>query len=98
MFDLDQFIADCTAAVKREKSQTAVGEVVARAVADPAGVLRALGEPTRGEIQKLYQSDDLTILNVIWTPCMTLQPHDQNAGALNGIYRGPEDKVFQRRL
>ena len=98
MFDLDQFIADCTAAVKGEKSQAAVGEVVARAVADPAGILRVLGEPTRGEMQKLYQSDDLTILNVIWAPWMTLLPHNHNAWALIGIYTGREDNIFWRRL
>jgi hypothetical protein len=30
-----------------------------------------LGEPKRSEVQKLYHSNDLTILNVIWAPRMT---------------------------
>jgi hypothetical protein len=47
MFDLDQFIADCRAALAADKSHKSVREVVARAVSDPAAVLKGLGEPKR---------------------------------------------------
>jgi hypothetical protein len=47
MFDLDQFIADCRAALAADKSHKNVREVVARAVSDPAAILKGLGEPTR---------------------------------------------------
>jgi hypothetical protein len=40
MFDLDQFIADCRAALAGDRSHKFVNEVVARAVSDPSGVLR----------------------------------------------------------
>ena len=66
MFDLDRFIADCRAALSADPSHKLVRDVVAREVSDAAGVLRGLGEPKRAEIQKLYHSPDLTILNVIW--------------------------------
>jgi len=66
MFDLEQFTADCRAALKADSSHKLVREVAARAVADPAGILKALGEPKRPEIQKLYHAPDLTIINVIW--------------------------------
>ena len=36
MFDLEQFTADCRAALAADKSHKHVREVVARAVADPA--------------------------------------------------------------
>jgi hypothetical protein len=39
MFDLDQFIADCRAALAAEKTHRHVRDVVARAVAEPAAVL-----------------------------------------------------------
>jgi len=68
MFDLDQFVADCRAALVADKSHKGVREVVARAVSDPAAVLKGVGEPRRSEVQKLYHSSDLTILNVIWAP------------------------------
>ena len=65
MFDLDRFIADCRDALAEDSSHKAVREVVARAVADPAAVLKGLGEPKRAEVQKLYNAADLTIINVI---------------------------------
>jgi len=98
MFDLDQFVADCRDALAADKSHKLVREVVRRAVADPRGVLKALGEPTRGAIKTLCRSDDLTILNVIWAPYMTLMPHNHNMWAVIGIYTGREDNIFWRRV
>jgi predicted metal-dependent enzyme (double-stranded beta helix superfamily) len=98
MFSLEQFIADCRAALAQDKTHRAVREVVARAVADPPAVLRALGEPSRGGVNKLYHAPDLTILNLVWAPRMTLLPHNHNMWAVIGIYTGREDNVFWRRL
>lgn len=61
-------------------------------------MLRGLGEPKRSEIQKLYQSNDLTILNVIWAPRMTFLPHNHQMWAVIGIYTGREDNIFWRRI
>ncbi len=80
MFDLDRFAADCRAALAADRSHKGVREVLARAVSDPGAVLKALGEPKRSEIQKLYHSSDLTILNVIWGPHMTIMPHNHKCG------------------
>jgi predicted metal-dependent enzyme (double-stranded beta helix superfamily) len=98
MFDLDQFIADCRAALAADKSHRSVREIVARAVSDPAAVLKGLGEPKRSEIQRLHHSDDLTILNVIWAPRMTIMPHNHQMWAVIGIYTGREDNIFWRRV
>ena len=98
MFDLEQFNADCRTALKQDASHKSVREVVARAVADPAGVLNVLGEPKRPGIQPLYHAADLTILNVIWGPMMTVMPHNHEMWAVIGIYTGREDNVFWRRV
>jgi predicted metal-dependent enzyme (double-stranded beta helix superfamily) len=98
MFDLDQLVSDCRAALREDASQTAVREVVARAISDPAGVLSRLGTPQRAEMQRLYRSEDLTILNVIWAPSMMLLPHNHRMWAVIGIYTGREDNVFWRRV
>ena len=98
MFDVDQFIFDCKDALRRDQSQTSVREVVARAVASPAALLRALGEPQKAEMQTLYRADNLTILNVIWAPWMTLLPHNHQMWAVIGIYTGREDNIFWRRV
>ena len=97
-FDLDQFIAECRAARDADPSHRLVREVVARAVADPAAVLKGLGEPKQSQVQRLYHSETLTILNVIWAPRMTVMPHDHRMWAVIGIYTGREDNIFWRRL
>ena len=98
MFDLDRLIEDCRTALAADPSHKTVREVVARAVSDPAAVLKGLGEPKRAEVQKLYHADDLTIINVIWAPRMTIMPHNHEMWAVIGIYTGREDNIFWRRI
>jgi predicted metal-dependent enzyme (double-stranded beta helix superfamily) len=97
-FDLEKFIVDCRAAHDAEASHRFVREVVARAVSEPSAVLRGLGEPKRSEVQRLYHSPKLTILNVIWGPKMTIMPHDHRMWAVIGVYTGREDNIFWRRV
>ena len=54
MFETDRFIKDCRAAVAADDSHKAVREVVTRAVADPNGLMKVLGEPTKSEIKKIH--------------------------------------------
>jgi len=98
LFSLERFIEDCRAAVAEDPSHKAAREIVARAVSTPADVLKALGEPKRGEVQSLYRSNELTILNVIWAPWTTIMPHDHRMWAVIGIYTGREDNIFWRRV
>ncbi len=98
MFDLDRFIEDCRAAVRSDQTHKAAREVVERAVFDPAGVIAGIGEPRRAEVQKLYHASDLTILNVVWGPYMTIRPHNHLMWAVIGIYTGRENNVFWRRI
>ena len=97
-FDLDRFIGDCCAALSMDPPHKAVRELVARALSMPTAVLGGLGEPRRAEVQKLHQSDRLTILNVIWAPRMTILPHNHAMWAVIGIYTGREDNIFWRRI
>ena len=95
--DLERFVADCRAAHAADRSHKAVREVVARAVSEPGAVLKWLGAPQRGEVQKLYHSPELTILNVVWAPYMTIYPHNHRMWAVIGVYTGREDNIFWRR-
>ena len=99
MFTTDNLIADCQTALKGEKAaQAGVREVLAQAVSDPAAVLKELGEPTKGGVTKLHHSEDLTIINVIWGPYMTIMPHNHEMWANIGVYTGREDNIFWRRI
>ena len=55
-------------AMKETDPQRAVREIVAHEVADPIGLMKAIGEPERAGVNTPYRSDDLTVLNLIWGP------------------------------
>jgi predicted metal-dependent enzyme (double-stranded beta helix superfamily) len=97
-FELAQLIEDCQAALRGDMPERAMREVVARAVAEPAALVHALGEPKRGEIQRLFVSPELTVLNVVWAAHMSVMPHNHEVPATIGIYAGREDNIFWRRL
>ncbi|MEX0921404.1 MAG: hypothetical protein WDZ84_01390 [Rhodovibrionaceae bacterium] len=99
MFDKDRFIEDCRAAVAEgREAQKAVREIVAEAVADPAGIARELGAPEHAGVTPLYSGPDLTAIHFVWAPYMTLLPHNHNIFAVIGIYAGREDNLFWRKL
>ncbi len=97
MFDIDQFAADCRAAMA-ERGSEAIREVVRRAVSEPHEILRALGEPTGAAADVLFRTSELTILNVIWGARQWTLPHNHNHRAVIGMYGGGEDNIFWRRL
>ena len=70
MFEVDRFVDDCHAAVATESTYNAIHEILARTMSEPAAVLGGLGEPKRSEIRKIFHSESLTILNVMWAPGM----------------------------
>ena len=98
MFDREQFVADCQSALKDPNPEKAVREVVARAVSDPDSVIKGLGQPEAGGVQKIHAAPDLTIINVIWSKYMTILPHNHEMWAVIGIYTGREDNIFWRRI
>ena len=97
MFDIEQFVADCRGALTEGQPALAVKEVLDRALARPADIDEALGEPERGGIFTLHRSAEFTVLHVIWPPGVSLYPHEHRMFAANGIYGGREDNTFYRR-
>lgn len=95
--DIERFIADCVEANKEADAQTAVNEVLARAVSTPNAVLAALGEPDKAGLNVLLSSPTLTIFAATWTPQMTLMPHNHLMWANIGIYTGREDNIFWKQ-
>lgn len=97
MFYLDQFIADLRATLA-ERSRQPMKEVMARAVSDPASLLRQIGEPDKAGLQVLHHAADLTVLNVVWAPKQVTLPHNHLLSAVIGMYGGREDNMFWRRV
>jgi len=97
MFEVGRLIEDCRQALTESVPQSAIKEIVERAASQPSEIEKALGTPKSGGLHTLYRSPELTILNIIWSPCMTLYPHDHRMWAVIGLYGGREDNVFYRR-
>ncbi|MDP1749123.1 MAG: hypothetical protein Q8L22_06675 [Reyranella sp.] len=97
MFDLDRFIADLRATLL-ERSRQPMKEVVARAISEPAALVRGIGEPDKAGVQVLYKSPELTVLNLLWAPRQITLPHDHRMSAVIGMYAGREDNMFWRRI
>jgi predicted metal-dependent enzyme (double-stranded beta helix superfamily) len=94
--DLPRFVADCVAANAQDNAQSAIKELLARAVSKPAAVIATLGDPDRAGIIPIHRSATLTIFNARWTPQMNLMPHNHLMWANIGIYAGREDNIFWR--
>ena len=97
MFDLQEFVEDCRAALVDQRPALAVKEVLERALSHRSAVEEALGPADKGGIVPLHCADDLTVLQIIWPPRVSLFPHDHRMWAANGIYGGREDNTFYRR-
>jgi predicted metal-dependent enzyme (double-stranded beta helix superfamily) len=96
MFDVDELVAACEAAIDDAEPRLAVREILARAVADPSAIAESL-PPDRAELVPLHVSDRLTVLKVVWGPGMVLGPHDHRMWAAIAVYSGGEDNRFYRR-
>jgi predicted metal-dependent enzyme (double-stranded beta helix superfamily) len=95
MFDVDALVENLVSANSETEPRLAVRDVLEQALTD-AGVENAFGEPSAG-LNVLYNTDELTVLNVVWPPKMTLYPHDHRMWAAIGIYGGSEENAFYRR-
>lgn len=95
--EMQKFIEDCIKANKETDPQAAVKEVLAKAVADPSKMLKAIGDPTEAGMKVFLRSKDLTIFAATWTPQMNLMPHNHLMWANIGIYTGREDNILWKK-
>jgi predicted metal-dependent enzyme (double-stranded beta helix superfamily) len=91
----DELVAECVEAIAEHDPRLAVRTVLERALAD-GELADALGERS-GDLNVLHHAADLTVLNVVWPPLVSLFPHDHRMWAGIAIYGGREDNTFYRR-
>jgi predicted metal-dependent enzyme (double-stranded beta helix superfamily) len=100
MFNLDHFIEDC-----KGKPASAIKELLAEALRDPASVKQTLDTVAAGkELGKAsvgdmvcFHSPSLTILKAAVPPKFKTPPHNHNMWAVIGVYDGQENNTFYRR-
>ena len=96
MFDVEEFVHDCTTALEETQPTLAVKDVLERVMSTPDLVAAAL-PAERAEIVPLHVAPELTVLKVVWAPGMFFRPHNHLMWAAIGLYGGQEDNVFYRR-
>jgi len=97
VFSTDEFVADCRGALQTSSPEQAIQQIARRAVSNGAAVARALGAPSSPGMFPLYQSHELTILNIVWAPGMSIHPHDHRMWAVIAVYEGQEENTFYER-
>jgi predicted metal-dependent enzyme (double-stranded beta helix superfamily) len=95
-FDIDELVAQCRGALSESQPALAVRDILERTVADSSAVSDVLAVEEAG-LTGLYQSDDITVVRVMWAPGMSLYPHDHRMWATIGVFTGVEDNHFYRR-
>src|SRR5262249_39697782 len=91
----DELIAECVDALASDQPLAATRIVLERASRNAK--LRDALHHGRTGINVLYNTGDLTVLNVVWPPAITLVPHNHLMWAAIGIYDGREENRFFRR-
>ncbi|WP_211254225.1 hypothetical protein [Enterovibrio calviensis] len=96
-FDLAKLISECEAAFDGEEPQNKIIDVLTKSLCDPASVKAVLAPTRRTGFEKLYVSEQFTILHFIWAPKMAMPAHNHNLWSVVGVYEGREDHIFWRR-
>lgn len=94
--DLDQLVIDCKAALREDRPQAAVRQVLQRAVFRPSDLLDALPAPEQSS-RVVHVDDELTIFQVVNAPGFVYLPHDHGLWSACAFYAGREQNTFYRR-
>ncbi|HEX2040960.1 MAG TPA: hypothetical protein VHF47_14645 [Acidimicrobiales bacterium] len=93
---VDELLEQCVKAGAEGDARLAVRDVLQRAVSEPSRLADSFAGRAPG-LDILYRSPELTVLNVVWPPKISLFPHDHRMWAAIAIYGGQEDNSFYRR-
>jgi predicted metal-dependent enzyme (double-stranded beta helix superfamily) len=96
VLDVEGFVAECRSCLAEPEPCLAIADLLEQTV-DPATRCEVALPARRAELITLHHSPELTVLNVVWAPGMSIWPHDHSMWAAIGIYTGREDNTFFRR-
>lgn len=97
MFDPEELVARCRSALHDADPESAVREVVAEAVAEPAALCAAVPQLELGGQMTWHRSPELTVQVIVWPPGIVTPPHEHRMWAVVGVVAGREDNEIWRR-
>jgi predicted metal-dependent enzyme (double-stranded beta helix superfamily) len=98
-FAVEAFVGECLDAVRAEgdRGSLAVREVLESALTDPSSIEQEVGDPTEIPLfTTWHNSEELTVLHVVWPPTVDLLAHNHEMWATIGLYGGREDNRYFR--
>ena len=100
MFDLQQFVDECRAALADPKPVQRVEALVKEAISAPAPVRDAFAKAEtverQGPVTFAYRDATLTVADVTTSPGLRSPAHNHNMWAVIGVYDGHEHNRFYR--
>ena len=93
MFEVDTLVASCRESLLEGEPRRVVRDILVRTLERPGLVAERLGR-SEGGLEVLFNSPQMTVLNVVWAPRMSIYPHDHRKWAVIGIYGGAEDNTL----
>ena len=90
MFERDEFIEACLDARRSDDPVTAVRDVVAKTIVDPAGIDDALGAKVDASFGILHVSDELLIQRAVFPVGFRTGLHEHRLWTISGVYAGVE--------
>jgi len=95
-FDVNDFVACCSAAVREDDAPERIATILREAIADPDGIANAIAQRQFGQsptpmADVFVSSDELTIYHVTFPPNLYGVPHDHAGWAVIGVYKGSEE-------
>ena len=97
-FDLNNFVEECISASKKDNYRDIILDLVKNAVSNPKSLTSVLGKPNKSTYDKIFVSDDLVVVNVVWSPGLSIVPHNHNSWAVIGVYAGQEKNIFWQKI
>ncbi len=94
--DLDQLVIECKSALREDRPQAAMREVLQRAVSRPSDLLDSLPAPKQSSCV-VHVDDELTIMQLVNEPGFVYLPHDHGLWSACAFYAGREQNTFYRR-
>ena len=95
-FSVETLIEECRSVIVRDDAHAGIRDILRRTLDRPDVVAEALGRPDGGA-HVLFASEELTVLNALWPPHISLYPHEHRMVATIGVYAGVEANTFFRR-
>jgi len=94
-FDVDDFVARCSSAVREKDAPQRIADILREVIAGPEAITKAIASRQEGQspapmADVFVNNDELTIYHLAFPANLFGVPHDHAGWAVIGVYKGAE--------